>query len=146
MPCKPLKIEEEGVDMRVWTIGLLGLVILVGFSGCQKVGTVSGTVTADGEPVNAGDLVFKPLDGNFRPAVSEISSDGSYELITAGGKGLSLGRYQVYYVEPVQREILDEEGRPIRSKQFKWAGWQGPEEPVVVEPNENRITVELVKH
>lgn len=55
----------------------LGLAMVAGCSQGPKFGDVSGQVTLDGKPVNAGIIRFFPIDGNTGTGSSEISK-GQY--------------------------------------------------------------------
>ncbi|MCC9606122.1 hypothetical protein LOC68_19465 [Blastopirellula sp. JC732] len=128
--------------MRVLSAGLLGTAVLVAFVGCGANGTVTGMVTANGEPVDGGSLVFQPVGTGVKPALGRIGSDGAYDMRTAGDEGLTPGEYRVLYMPPDQRE--DENGRPL-GKPSKWRTYQGPTETVSVDSYENSIPVELEK-
>ncbi|WP_146429203.1 hypothetical protein [Blastopirellula retiformator] len=128
--------------MRILSAGMLGVAVLVTFVGCGANGTVTGMVTAGGEPVEAGSIVFQPVDVGVKPALGRIGSDGAYDMRTAGDEGLVPGEYRVLYMPPDQRE--DENGRPL-GKPSKWRSYQGPAETVNVESYENEIPVELQK-
>lgn len=128
--------------MRFLTVGLLGTAVLATCVGCGANGTVTGMVTAGGEAVDAGSIVFQPVDVGVKPAMGRIGSNGAYDMRTAGDEGLVPGEYRVLYMPPDQRE--DERGRPV-GKPSKWRAYQGPSETVNVESNENQISVELQK-
>lgn len=128
--------------MRVLSAGVWGVAVLTAFVGCGANGTVTGMVTANGETVDSGSLVFQPVETGVKPAIGYIGNDGSYAMRTAGDEGLTPGEYRVLYMPPDQRE--DENGRPI-GKPPKWRSYQGPAETVNVESYENTIPVELEK-
>jgi hypothetical protein len=58
-----------------------GLVIIFAAVGCgNATGTVTGTVTLDGEPLKAGNVTFARTDGK-QTMLAEIQEDGSYTMI-----------------------------------------------------------------
>jgi hypothetical protein len=84
---------------------VLGFVFLIGCgeSGIRRV-PVSGSVTLDGEPLNAGVLLFHPNEAKGNTARVGITGPvkaGRYSLVTAGvtgadtGSGAPLGWYKV---------------------------------------------------
>lgn len=128
--------------MKKQILGLVGCLAIVALVGCSSSASVTGMVTASGETVNGGSLVFQPVEEGVKPAIGKIASDGAYKLQTAGDSGVVPGQYKVVYMPPDQHE--DEMGRPI-GKPIKWRQYQAPGEPVTVESNENTIAIELVK-
>ncbi|MCS7303548.1 MAG: carboxypeptidase-like regulatory domain-containing protein [Thermoguttaceae bacterium] len=75
----------------------------MGLSGCgsgQKLGRVHGKVTFQGQPVSEGIVCFSNREkGIFLTA--KLNPDGTYELVTAQGRGLPLGSYQVAINPPL---------------------------------------------
>jgi hypothetical protein len=68
--------------------------------GCGSGGNllpVSGTVTLDGQPLQAGDVQFHPETSPDRSQEMPIGhiKDGKYELTTRGKKGAPPGKYKV---------------------------------------------------
>jgi hypothetical protein len=59
--------------------GFVGLVVLLAGAGCgdSSVGTVTGTVTLDGQPLQQGTVRFVPADGKSQPAGAEVK-DGKF--------------------------------------------------------------------
>ena len=56
------------------------LLLSAALCGCQRgpeVGTVKGTISLDGQPVEGGIVRFVPADGNSQPADCVIT-DGAY--------------------------------------------------------------------
>jgi hypothetical protein len=63
------------------------LCALLPLSGCDdaKIGEVSGTVTVDGSPMDAGSITFVPVDGKTSTAGGEIKN-GHYSVKVPIGK------------------------------------------------------------
>jgi hypothetical protein len=71
-------------NKSVYVIAWSCLVAMV--LGCgQALGTVSGTVTVDGQPLAKGVISFVPADGNGAPITAEIKS-GSYAVQAVAGR------------------------------------------------------------
>ena len=105
------KFEPEAMVMSVRHLLSLvaGLGLVYHLSGCSadpnmpKLGKVSGKVSYQGKPVDAGRVVFTPVAGkggeSDQGASGEISSDGSYEMTTFNtGDGAVLGQHIVTVV------------------------------------------------
>jgi hypothetical protein len=67
--------------MRICRGALLTvLLILAALPGCSgSLGTLSGDVTYDGQPVGEGQIVFVPADGNG-PEVADKITNGKYTV------------------------------------------------------------------
>jgi hypothetical protein len=93
---------------------VVGLLV---FSGCGggysgPTGTVSGTVTLDGQPVPQGCAVsFLSVEGYG--ATGEVGADGSYQLEVIQGGGTSndipVAAYQVAVLPPEEPEMSEAE-------------------------------------
>ena len=129
--------------MKMWTTGIFGVLALAALTGCGANASVTGMVTAGGETVNGGSVVFRPLTDGVKPAIGKINADGGYSLVTAGNDGVQPGEYQVMYMPPDQKE--DEEGRAI-GPPIKWRKFRAPAEPVNVDSGENDIPITLEKN
>jgi hypothetical protein len=68
-------------------------VILLAIAGCNREGrtAVSGTVTFDGQPLTAGQIVFEPTSGG-RLGIAQISN-GAYNMPAI--QGPTAGKYVV---------------------------------------------------
>jgi hypothetical protein len=128
MPARrPVGSEAEGgITMAtriVWrgplSLALLGAFAFTCVGGCGGVRRipVSGTVTLDGAPVNAGWLEFNPdsSKGNTHKIVGKSRiKEGRYTLETSGitrsdsGAGVPLGWYKVTF-----RNELSSKKRPV---------------------------------
>jgi hypothetical protein len=73
------------------------LVALVGCGDASRA-TVTGKVTADGQPVTGGSLSFAPVEGNAKPASAAVGSDGTYDL--SDSEGAPIGKNLLLYSPP----------------------------------------------
>src|SRR5690242_12330388 len=76
------------VCKRVCPAGMLVLVMAVLQAGCNRgpaVGTVTGDVTLDGQPVKDGHVLFVPLDGNGQTGGSPVR-EGKFKAEVPVGK------------------------------------------------------------
>lgn len=105
---------------RLAVLGLCASLILA-LGGCSgdpnlpKLGKVSGHVTYQGKPVEAGRVVFTPIAGKGgetgQSATGEISSGGSYSMTTFNtGDGAILGQHVVTVV--VREKGSEDMGKP----------------------------------
>jgi hypothetical protein len=70
-----------------------GLAMCVSCSGGGSFDSVSGTITVDGAPVDAGTISMQPVDeGSGSPAGGAIQ-DGKFQV--AARDGISSGKYRV---------------------------------------------------
>jgi len=77
----------------------LSLLCVAGCGGSSEPqGTLSGTVTYNGEPVTEGVVVFSSSEASYG-AQAEIGSDGTYALRTYEG-GVPPGTYQAAVLPP----------------------------------------------
>lgn len=129
--------------MKKWTMGIFGVLALAALTGCGVNGSVTGMVTAGGETVDGGSVVFRPLAEGVKPAIGKINADGGYSLVTAGNDGVKPGAYQVMYMPPDQKE--DEAGRAL-GPPTKWRKFRAPSQAVNVESGENDIPITLEKN
>lgn len=128
--------------MKNWITGIFGALAIAALTGCGSSANVTGMVTAGGEAVNGGSVVFRPLSDGVKPAIGKINADGGYALVTAGNSGVQPGEYQVMYMPPDQKE--DESGRAV-GPPIKWRKFRAPAEPVNVGAGENDIPIALEK-
>lgn len=104
----------------VWTSRVLGLcAVLVSVSGCStgdrpELGTVTGTVTLDGEPMP--DAMVQFYQTGLRPSKAMTKPDGSYELVYLRNiKGVALGTHEVYIDRVTEKEVTPKHLRlPVR--------------------------------
>lgn len=79
--------------MRIQTS--IVLVLLASLAGCGNTGTVSGTVTMNGELLKHGGAVsFHPV-GKGPTAIGRIDPEGRYSLLVGDDSRLPAGEYKV---------------------------------------------------
>jgi hypothetical protein len=69
------------------------VVLVCLFAGCQRgpeVGTVKGTITLDGRPVEGGIVRFVPADGNSQPADCVITGGAYTVTMPLGEKNVEI--------------------------------------------------------
>lgn len=72
------------------------------------LGTVTGTVTMNGEPLPGVEVTFVPEEG--RPSVGRTESDGTYELTYIRDiKGAKIGNHQVR-IHTIHETTSDRDG------------------------------------
>jgi hypothetical protein len=111
------------------------IIVCVG-CGPQMV-SVTGTVQREGQVHPGGTVLFRPLAPGLKPAVGEIQTDGTFDMMTEGpGDGVMIGRYRV--VIAGQRDAKD---RALRTT------YLGPNEKAVdvVAGKENEIVINVKK-
>lgn len=76
-------------------LAMLGLVSMgCGNSGLPPVGTVHGTVTVDGQPIDGANVEFTPDSG--RPSVGFTDASGNYSMqFTYDADGALVGKHTV---------------------------------------------------
>jgi hypothetical protein len=125
---------------------LLALVagILLVASGCgEKLGTVTGKVTVDGEPVSDLEVTFIPVDAEMgTDAIGFTNEQGEYKLIYGRGNvGAPIGDYRVTIAGA---ELDGDSGEPYRLPP-KYSDRRQTELTATVEGGENTINFELEK-
>lgn len=71
----------------------LGCISLLGCSG-ENVGSVTGKVTMDGQPLPNAIVTFTPQAGG-RTGTGKTDANGQYKLVFAGGEGATIGMNKV---------------------------------------------------
>jgi hypothetical protein len=106
-----MTVRNRVVPHVLWP--LLGL-SLVGMWGCggqgdrPPLGSVSGTVTLDGQPLVGGQVTFAPETG--RPSIGRTDSAGRYELFyVLATKGAKVGKHRVFIGWPP----ADDDAEPV---------------------------------
>lgn len=117
-------------------------VLAVCLSGCSSgekgysgpTGTVSGTVTIDGESAPEGTIVQFSHQSGFA-ATGEVGSDGTYQITTRKGPEIRTGEYTVT-VKPPTVELTEEQADKIMENPDS----QPPEAPASPIPEKYRNT------
>ncbi|NLF68617.1 MAG: hypothetical protein GX575_06110 [Candidatus Anammoximicrobium sp.] len=131
----------------------LGLALLATtWMGCGSdlvTAPVSGTVRADGQPVNGGVVTFAPVGGDAsagKPAGGAVQADGTFVLSTESkGDGAILGRHRVIYSPPTVETPPVQEGKHAESPPpSPYAGLIPKEAEVEVKSGSNQIDIDLV--
>jgi hypothetical protein len=87
-PSKYLRVSSLLCLLAVWSLALSGC-------GSEEVrGKITGKVTFQGKPLSEGRVLFSNDDKGIHMN-GDVKSDGTYEIITAKGAGLPLGKYLV---------------------------------------------------
>ncbi len=76
---------------------ILLVISALGVPGCgpgRERGTLTGTVTFQGRPVTDGEVFFYD-DADAVYMTASIKPDGTFEVVTAEGKGIWAGNYRV---------------------------------------------------
>ncbi len=143
--------------------GLCSVVLLVGLLGCSggakqaATGKVSGKVTYQEKPVEAGSVTFVPIAEGAsadtgvatKPAGGAVKSDGSYVLTTyQDGDGAIVGRHKITFF-PAAAQAAEASGgeagkhdeAPAASS---YRGLMPKEAEVEVKEGTNEINIELV--
>ncbi|MCA9049044.1 MAG: carboxypeptidase regulatory-like domain-containing protein [Planctomycetaceae bacterium] len=97
----------------------IGLALLTGCGGAPSdmppLGTVTGTVTVDGQPLANAMVTFTPAEGG-RPSTGMTGPDGAYALkYTADHMGAAIGKHFVT-VGKLQAEGSYESGKEAEQK------------------------------
>lgn len=90
--------------MKQFLLALTICLVALPFSGCSKkstkeLGTLSGKVTYEGEPVAEGEVTFIP-EGEGVAVQVKLNEDGTYNVRGSGSPGLELGAYKVTVTPP----------------------------------------------
>jgi hypothetical protein len=76
-------VRFQGMTLALLAASLL--LILVGCNRGPSVGTIKGTITLDGQPVDGGLIRLVPADGNSQPADCQIAA-GAYSITMPVGE------------------------------------------------------------
>ena len=131
---------------------LLAIPVAIMLTGCgdSTLGTVSGTVTLDGRPLDQGLVVFEDRDRGVSVNTA-IGSDGSFVVETYDQTGLAPGEYAVA-VKPGalgdgETPLVESATTTSRPENGAIPAWYGSTRTsglvVTVTPGENHIPLEL---
>ena len=94
---RPILKANRTPNACVWQMVVFTAVATIGLAGCQpsNMGSVSGKVTLDGEPVSEALLQFKPLSGGGN-SMAKTNETGFYTLsYTRDVEGAEVGEHEV---------------------------------------------------
>ena len=81
-------------DRRIAGLVLIcGVALMAAGCGGSNRGAVRGKVTADGKPLQEGEIAFVPVDAKQGPTAGAVITDGEYQIDAA--RGPFAGEYQV---------------------------------------------------
>jgi hypothetical protein len=83
---------------RIWTLVALSLSV-IGCGSGEVRGKIAGKVTFQGEAVSEGIVAFQNNEMGIHMTANP-EPDGRYEIVTAKGRGLPVGTYQVSVCPP----------------------------------------------
>ncbi len=116
-------------------VGLLGVFSLVLTTGCGGgSASVTGKLTASGEPVTSGKVVFSPIGGGVKPAAGTLQTDGTFELKTSGDEGVWPAQYKVVYSPAPPGE------------EAQWERWTPSPETISIESGANDVLIEMIRN
>ncbi|MEX2175951.1 MAG: carboxypeptidase regulatory-like domain-containing protein [Pirellulaceae bacterium] len=89
---------------------LVGAVAVGCGDGGPALGTVSGIVTMDGQPLPSAMVTFSPVAGEGGNAVGTTDANGKYTLATVDRQGAMIGKHKVSVTTintAVMAEVVD---------------------------------------
>ncbi len=119
----------------------LAVAVVAGCSPSVPMGTVSGTVTLNGQPYDDAAVMLLDLDSG-QAAGADIQPGGSFKIADP----LPVGTYKVYLAPPSQTEEEAEMAKPITidtSVPDKYWNEASTDVTITVEEGENTAVVEL---
>jgi hypothetical protein len=92
------------------------LLSLLAISGCGSdrppLGSVTGTVTLDGKPIQYIGLMFTPVDGG-RPSIGGTNEKGEFKaMYVRDAPGAILGKHRVSFDEGSAEDKKEDEFKP----------------------------------
>lgn len=132
--------------------GLLLVVLSLQLVGCGggNLAQVTGKVTANGQPVTEGTLLFSPIAGSTEgegaiPATAEIQSDGTFTVSTEKpGDGAAVGKHRISYTPPIpEAPDWDGYGKKPEVPKSPFAGFTPTTAEVEIKSGANELTIEL---
>ena len=102
--------KEELTLVMSRVLGVIASLLLVAGFGCSRseveLGSVSGQVTLDDEPVCGVFIIFQPEKG--RPALAILDSEGKFTLqYNASHSGALVGKQDVYLKLPLPDQMAE---------------------------------------
>ncbi len=133
----------------VWRTWWIGPVLALAFidSGCNdsgpELGSVSGTISLDGKPLEGAEISFQPDLATGSPALGETDVQGRYEMRhSRSRKGAHVGTHKVHITTAIERE--NAQGKIVRFKERVPARYNVKTELTAdVKPGRNTIDFQL---
>jgi hypothetical protein len=128
--------------LAIYAAALILLAALLATAGCGSSGppraAIHGRVTAGGQPLTAGRILFTPVRPNKGPATTARISNGEYQLSTKDGPVVGANRVQIEADLNLGFELDDEAAYAQRG------GAPLPPQPIPPEFNQlSTISVEV---
>jgi len=124
----------------------LGVLAIVGCGGGPATEKVTGTITANGQPVTGGTISFAPVAegavATVEPMSATVGSDGTFSLGVVAGKNRVM-----YYAPPVEQgeaQEWDGKGKPPETNKSPYDGLRAEPSEVEIKSGKNELTFELV--
>ena len=112
----------------------IGGVVFIAAPGCgpsgPEMGSVTGKVTLNGQPVSKGMVTFVAIEPNRPNATGMLKSDGSYSLTTTEfGNGALVGEYKVAVSgkDPEAYNQVVAPGEPMKIESSVPAKYENPD-------------------
>ncbi|QDU60693.1 hypothetical protein Pan216_15420 [Planctomycetes bacterium Pan216] len=103
------------------SLGWMMALASVGIAGCGSeegpdLGTVTGIVTLDGQPLDNATIWFMPVEGNRR-SIGKTDGSGQYKLFyTRDRAGAELGAHKVSITSEFDTPVNEATGEPAHSR------------------------------
>jgi hypothetical protein len=113
--CRQKVIDRGEQTQMKKLLSIIGIGLL-GISGCGSdrppLGSLTGTVTLDGKPVQYGGLMFLPVDGG-RPSLGGTNEKGEFRAMYVHGvPGAIVGKHRVSFEEGSAEDKKEDEFKP----------------------------------
>jgi hypothetical protein len=124
--------------------------VLIVAAGCQqRLTTVSGTVTLDGQPLAVpsdarGTVIFQPDGGRGTIATGLLDPTGHFELATGSSREVAPGKYYITIsvAQLLAKTDLEEQGTRLLTP-AKYASGSDSGLAADVKPGENKLSFDL---
>jgi len=137
-------VSQQAAWKFLLAIGLMATPAM--FIGCGAGSSVSGNVTAEGQPVTGGSVTLLPVatkgaEAEGAPIAAPVNSDGTFSI----PEKTVAGKHKVMYSPPsVEEPEWDGYGTPPKKPTIPYAGMSPKETEVDITGGSNQLTIELV--